>query len=728
MGIYIHNLVRSVLVERLITITIIFANIIEVAINSLLPTMAPVTIHGNTIDPDENQYTSRDAKNTNYIYVQGHHLLDNDEKLQLQGLDAHLLAFEGDNTYLCRYPPPDLDPLRQLPFVKHANAYHKLFKTSANLGERLQHHGRAHVTIALHDGARPAHEVEALLRDINGVSNESMTAHDNHITADITPDALAQLEALDDIKMIEFKPKTGIMNDQAKILVGANQPVSSKAQGGTKRNGSGQLVTVADTGFDKGSTSDTHLAFKNRTVHLLPVGRPNAGGETTTQANQLNDTNGHGTHVAASVLGSGTCTELAGATAINGSNPASISVQGTAPAASLLLQSLLTSQGELSASDISNTLLKVAYSVPYNSRIHTNSWGAFWPWNTDTTIQNKRYGPFSYDEGSCAATDSFINQNEDMVVLFAAGNDFGKTNRVGTVQSAQIGSYAAAKNIITVGASQSTRAYANGKYSLNEKTSMRASFSSVGPTIEQRSKPDVVSPGTNIVSAKSRDSLSSKMWEGEPTVSDPNWGCLSGTSMATPIAAGCIALIRQTLLQAKAGSLSGTLSRSVSPTAALIKALVIHYASDLTTGKISTSGRCDMQLGYGRINVDLVLAAIAQRTTMTTARTDQGFEDSKPALKMNETCQITTTKATSSNSTTLKVTMVYSDIGNVNIQNSLQLSVNGTAADSNTPVKNNVQQIVATNVTAASANITVKATNIALTNGSQTFAVVWSWI
>jgi len=198
--------------------------------------------------------------------------------------------------------------------------------------------------------------------------------------------------------------------------------------------------------------------------------------------------------------------------------------------------------------------------------------------------------------------------------------------------------------------------------------------------------------------------------------------------MATPIAAGCIALIRQALLLAKAGTLSGTLSRPVSPTAALIKALVIHYADDLSTDKISTSGRCDTQLGYGRINVDRVLAAIAQRTTMTTAQTYQGFEDSKPALKMNDTCQITTTKATNSNSTTLKVTMAYSDLGNTNIQNSLLLSVNGIAADPNTPVKNNVQQMVVPNITADSATITVKATNITLTNDSQTFAVVWCWI
>ncbi len=89
--------------------------------------MAPITIHGNTIDPDAgpdgtpSPYTSRDAERTNYIYVQGHHLLNNDEKRRLRDLDAHVLAFEGNHTYLCRYPPSSLEPLRELPFVRHAN-------------------------------------------------------------------------------------------------------------------------------------------------------------------------------------------------------------------------------------------------------------------------------------------------------------------------------------------------------------------------------------------------------------------------------------------------------------------------------------------------------------------------------------------------------------------------------------------------------------------------------
>ena len=62
-----------------------------------------------------------------------------------------------------------------------------------------------------------------------------------------------------------------------------------------------------------------------------------------------------------------------------------------------------------------------------------------------------------------------------------------------------------------------------------------ADFSSRGPTWDVRSKPDVVAPGVKTISAKA----------GTPCDVE----ALSGTSMATPAAAGASALVRQGLLQ-----------------------------------------------------------------------------------------------------------------------------------------------------------------------------------
>lgn len=98
-----------------------------------IKSMAPITIHGNTIDPDDEAYTSKGAANTNYIYVQGFDLLNNNGKLQLGDLGAKIIDFNGTSTYTCHYLPSSLEPLRKLPFVKHANCFHKVFKASPNL-------------------------------------------------------------------------------------------------------------------------------------------------------------------------------------------------------------------------------------------------------------------------------------------------------------------------------------------------------------------------------------------------------------------------------------------------------------------------------------------------------------------------------------------------------------------------------------------------------------------
>ena len=80
---------------------------------------------------------------------------------------------------------------------------------------------------------------------------------------------------------------------------------------------------------------------------------------------------------------------------------------------------------------------------------------------------------------------------------------------------------------------------------------VRASYSSVGPTLYEGIKPDVMAPGTNVIS-----SYSSYYLEENPTASDIRWSVEKfdfngrtyawtsdmGTSMSTPLVAGIIAL------------------------------------------------------------------------------------------------------------------------------------------------------------------------------------------
>jgi len=81
--------------------------------------MTDITVNGNTIDPQE--YVSQDAKNHNFIYIQGYHDFDIDQKLRLVEMHVEIQEYVAQHTYLCRYTPEDLETVQSLRFVKSAN-------------------------------------------------------------------------------------------------------------------------------------------------------------------------------------------------------------------------------------------------------------------------------------------------------------------------------------------------------------------------------------------------------------------------------------------------------------------------------------------------------------------------------------------------------------------------------------------------------------------------------
>ena len=98
--------------------------------------MSAITINGN-IDsrgPDQDPgIVAENASDSNYILVQTSAPLSEEEKTQLRNLKVIIQQYVSTNTYLCGYKPTDLDQIRSLPFVTHANVYLKQFKVSASL-------------------------------------------------------------------------------------------------------------------------------------------------------------------------------------------------------------------------------------------------------------------------------------------------------------------------------------------------------------------------------------------------------------------------------------------------------------------------------------------------------------------------------------------------------------------------------------------------------------------
>ena len=80
-----------------------------------------------------------------------------------------------------------------------------------------------------------------------------------------------------------------------------------------------------------------------------------------------------------------------------------------------------------------------------------------------------------------------------------------------------------------------------------------AAFSSLGPTIDGRLKPDLMAPGVYIFSAKANPTMGTTPpgYCAPLTASQPSIKPIQGTSMATPTLAGAAVLLRQWLVEGR---------------------------------------------------------------------------------------------------------------------------------------------------------------------------------
>ncbi|MEK6903201.1 MAG: S8 family serine peptidase [Nanoarchaeota archaeon] len=349
-------------------------------------------------------------------------------------------------------------------------------------------------------------------------------------------DFFGRLSSLEGISSIMPLPLMETANNQSNLISG-----TPLIQQRFQLYGKNQIIGISDSGLDTGNNdSSMHDDLEGRILELV--------NKAPTRLTKPWDQNGHGTHVAGSVLGNG---NLSGSN--SGQHQYLSSYAGSAPEASLIFQAVGDDQGTnfiYPPYPISMNLFLPTYQQ--GGRFHSNSWGS---------IGSVFYGMY---ENTAQDIDQFTNQYQEFLVLFAAGNN-GYSGRVTVIPPSTN------KNGLSVGAADT------------QTPGQRAGFSSQGPTLDGRYKPDVLAPGTNIVSTKS--SLGRSCYS---LPSNPQYCTFSGTSMATPHLAGLAALIREYYQ---------TFKQHPNPSAALIKATV--FAGTDTMGKTIP----DPEVGWGRVNM-----------------------------------------------------------------------------------------------------------------------------
>jgi len=340
-------------------------------------------------------------------------------------------------------------------------------------------------------------------------------------------------------------------------------------------SGSGIGVAVIDSGINAGKDFTLASGTGSRIVYNQSF----VGGQTT-----ANDLYGHGTHVAGILAGNGTNSR---------GTKFRKTFMGIADNVNLInLRVLDQNGGGLDSSVIAAIQRAISLKSKYNIRVINLSLGR-------PVYESYKLDPL------CQAVEAAWKAG--IVVVVAAGNEgrnnSARTDGYGTIAAPGNDPYA-----ITVGAMKpmgtSTRA-----------DDLIASYSSKGPTLfDHVVKPDVVAPGNLVISVLASSTATLVKAAPENIVALNSYSTtakgassyftLSGTSMATPVVSGAVALLLQ-----KNGSLTPDQVKARLMKSAYKTFPRYSTAKDPTTGKTYTSQYDIFTVGAGYLDIQAALSS-----------------------------------------------------------------------------------------------------------------------
>lgn len=419
--------------------------------------------------------------------------------------------------------------------------------------------------------------IESLKLDV--VQRDFRVMQYRNIIVRLAPDRVAELSARPDVVSIQLYNEPDKRDERQAQIMAGNLVGGSLAGPGyldwltekgfsqAQFDASGFVVDVTDSGIDNGTTAPGHfglyaqadLGRPSRVVYNRVLGTPHLG-------STLAGCDGHG-NLNAHIL-AGFSDFTGGFPHVDGGGYQ----YGLGVCPFVRVGSSVVFDPDVFTSPNYADLQSRAYQD--GARISANSWGAT---NNTYTVDAQAFDALVRDAQPDGATFAAPG-NQEMVIVFAAGNRGTTANTVGAPGTA--------KNVITVGASENVRSLNpvnGGKSSMGsdgcgyadmaaDSANDVAAYSSRGPCSDGRQKPDLVAPGTHVVGgvAQSMATLSGLgaalpgfkasslcALSGGGTTDNTNnffplgqqfYTVSSGTSHATPAVAGACALVRQYFL------------------------------------------------------------------------------------------------------------------------------------------------------------------------------------
>jgi subtilisin family serine protease len=466
-------------------------------------------------------------------------------------------------------------------FVAWTGLFQPAYRLAPNL-QGLQGEIR-HLSVGIYP-ASEGPSVEAAIEAAGG-SVVSLSAPADHrglyhrIIATLDARALHGLARHPAVRWIEFAPdRPGLDGERESQIAAGN--LSSDAPPNTAPlvgyqnwlrdvgvDGTSVTIAICDTGVDK-----SHPDLRGRQAAFVDY----------TNGTVLEDTGGHGTHVAGIAVGDGGTRQVEpGADTFTWG-------QGVAPGARFVSMNalLLELVGDWPPADFARLTQDALTNA---AQVMNNSWFDTGP-GSGYTANARRFDQLVRDPNP----DS--EELDYLVIVFSAGNRGpGASTITGPKEN---------KNTIVVGNSLTFRP------AIGATDDIRGVLtgSSRGPALDGRLLPTVVAPGTDVASALSN-------FEDDPDIGpisgtgvpDPNnpgrlihqYASLTGTSMAAPHVAGACALLIQWWRAQNGDQI---------PSPAMLKAILVNAAEDCAGGPDGKGGLLgpipNRNQGWGRINLN----------------------------------------------------------------------------------------------------------------------------